>query len=182
TKRVVVTGMLLFSGGLLVAASVTTVTGYPRIGITMILMGTGMGLAMPPATESIMGSLPKEHAGVGSAVNDTSREVGGALGVAVLGSLVASGFRSSLGNVAHLGAQPNSLADALRDAASLGGRSGSALADAAREAYVNAFGTTLLVGMVVVVIASGLVYWLLRPSATEPVDAVVDTDMPVPAT
>ena len=47
----IASGMLLFGGGLLVAASVTTATGYPRVGIAMILMGMGMGLAMPPATE-----------------------------------------------------------------------------------------------------------------------------------
>lgn len=96
TKRVVVTGMLLFGGGLVVAATVSTTTGYPRVGVAMILMGVGMGLAMPPATESIMGSLPKEHAGVGSAVNDTSREVGGALGVAVLGSILTSLYTTQL--------------------------------------------------------------------------------------
>ena len=56
----------------------------------MVLMGTGMGLVMAPATESIMGSLPPEHAGVGSAMNDTTREVGAALGVAVIGSLMSS--------------------------------------------------------------------------------------------
>ena len=56
----------------------------------LVLLGIGMGLAMAPATDSIMGSLPREKAGVGSAVNDTTREVGGALGVAILGSILAS--------------------------------------------------------------------------------------------
>ena len=56
----------------------------------LVLLGVGMGLAMAPATDSIMGSLPREKAGVGSAVNDTTREVGGALGVAILGSILAA--------------------------------------------------------------------------------------------
>ena len=63
----------------------------------MCLMAVGMGLTMAPATESVMGSLPREKAGVGSAVNDTTRQVGGALGVAVIGSIVASVYAASVG-------------------------------------------------------------------------------------
>ena len=59
-------------------------------------MGVGMGNVMAPATESIMGSLPREKAGVGSAMNDTTRQVGGAIGVAVLGSLLSSHYRPSV--------------------------------------------------------------------------------------
>ena len=80
TKRVVVTGMVVFAAGLVVASTSTVSSGYPRVMLAMVLMGTGMGLSVAPATESIMGSLPLHQAGVGSAVNDTSREVGGALG------------------------------------------------------------------------------------------------------
>ena len=94
TKRVVVTGMLIFATGLVVASTSTVDSGYPRIVIAMVLMGSGMGLALAPATESIMGSLPRDKAGVGSAVNDTSREVGGALGVAVVGSMLSSIYGS----------------------------------------------------------------------------------------
>ena len=56
----------------------------------------GLGLVMAPATEAIMGSLPAEKAGVGSAVNDTTRELGGTLGVAILGSLFASAYGAKL--------------------------------------------------------------------------------------
>ncbi len=61
-------------------------------------MASGMGLTMAPATESIMGSLPLGKAGVGSAVNDTTRQVGGALGVAVIGSVLASIYGSQVGD------------------------------------------------------------------------------------
>ena len=61
--------------------------------IALIVLAVGMALVMPPATESIMGSLPLAKAGVGSAVNDTTRQVGGALGVAVLGSVMMSTYR-----------------------------------------------------------------------------------------
>ena len=63
-------------------------------------MGSGMGLTIAPATESIMGSLPKEKAGVGSAVNDTTRELGGALGVAVIGSILSSVYTAHLTDAA----------------------------------------------------------------------------------
>ena len=59
-------------------------------------MGSGMGLAMAPATEAIMGSLPKAKAGIGSAMNDVVREVGGTLGVAVLGSVLSTSYASGM--------------------------------------------------------------------------------------
>ena len=90
TKRVVVAGMLVFASGMVVASTSTVGSGYPRVMVAMLLLGSGMGLALAPSTESIMGSLPRDKAGVGSAVNDTSREVGAALGVAVVGSLLSS--------------------------------------------------------------------------------------------
>jgi predicted MFS family arabinose efflux permease len=90
TKGVVTTGMLLFAAGLAVAATVDLSTGYGRLAVALVCMGAGMGLAGAPATESIMSSLPPARANIGSAVNDTTRELGGALGVAVVGSIVAS--------------------------------------------------------------------------------------------
>ncbi len=90
TKRVATAGMLLFAAGLAVAASISTSSGYGRLAVAFLLMGAGMGLAGAPATESIMGSLPPERANIGSAVNDTTRELGGALGVAVVGSVASS--------------------------------------------------------------------------------------------
>ncbi len=64
--------------------------------VITLLMGVGMGNVMAPATDSIMGSLPRAKAGVGSAMNDTTRQTGGAIGVAVLGSILASKFHSSM--------------------------------------------------------------------------------------
>jgi hypothetical protein len=64
----------------------------------MLLIATGMGLVMAPATESIMGSLPRAKAGVGSAMNDTTRQVGGTLGVAVVGSVMLSTYGARIGD------------------------------------------------------------------------------------
>src|SRR3954471_7902900 len=96
TKRVATAGMLLFAAGLAVAASISTSSGYGRLAVAFLLMGAGMGLAGAPATESVMGSLPPERANIGSAVNDTARELGGALGVAVVGSIMSSIYATQL--------------------------------------------------------------------------------------
>ena len=137
-----------------------------------------MGITTAPSTGAIMRSLPLHKAGVGSAVNDTTRELGGALGVAVMGSLVASHFRSSMqGAISGLPDKAtHSLADALQSAASAGGARGGAIAAAAKTSYIDAFNSTLWVAAVVVVVASGLVFWVLRPKATAKSDAIVDAE------
>jgi hypothetical protein len=86
----VAAGLALMSSGFVVAAVTGATTPYVVVAMAAVIMGAGLGLTSSPATESIKGSLPPEKAGVGSAVNDTTREVGGTLGVAVLGSLLAS--------------------------------------------------------------------------------------------
>ena len=82
TKVVVTAGLARDGGRLRVLSTSTVHTGYPFLMVASMIVAAGMGLAMAPATESIMGSLPRAQAGVGSAVNDTTRFVGGALGVA----------------------------------------------------------------------------------------------------
>jgi hypothetical protein len=74
-------------------------TGYTTIAAQMVVLGTGMGLTSAPATEAIMGVVPKAKAGVGSAVNDATRLLGGTLGVAVIGSVYASLYASRLASL-----------------------------------------------------------------------------------
>jgi EmrB/QacA subfamily drug resistance transporter len=99
TRRVVTAGMLVFAGGLAIAAGIDAGSGYGHVALVLTLMGAGMGLAGAPATDSIMNALPPARANIGSAINDTTRELGGALGVAVVGSIVSSiagsGFAAS---------------------------------------------------------------------------------------
>ena len=83
TKLVVGCGMLVGAVGLVIIATVPATDGYPHLFLGFAIGTTGMALCMAPATESIMGSLPPAKAGVGSAMNDTTRQMGGALGVAV---------------------------------------------------------------------------------------------------
>jgi EmrB/QacA subfamily drug resistance transporter len=99
TKLVVGTGLTMVTAGLISWASLSATSSYwPDIIWRQALMASGMALTMAPATESIMGSLPLGKAGVGSAVNDTTRQVGGALGVAVIGSVLASIYGSQVGD------------------------------------------------------------------------------------
>jgi hypothetical protein len=96
TKVVVTTGLALMAVGFGVLSTATVHDGYPLLVVASMVVAAGMGLAMAPATESIMGSLPPAQAGVGSAVNDTTRFVGGALGVALTGSIASSVFAGHL--------------------------------------------------------------------------------------
>ena len=96
TTAVVVAGLVVFAAGLAWAATVDADTSYLEIALQMVLLGGGLGLTTAPATEAIMGSLSPDKAGVGSAVNDTTREFGGTLGVAIVGSVFASVYTGRL--------------------------------------------------------------------------------------
>ena len=137
-QRLVVSSGLTIAGlGIALLAITSTVTSsYWWFALAVVVQALGMGITTAPSTGAIMRSLPLHKAGVGSAVNDTTRELGGALGVAVLGSLVASQFRSSFHDaVSGLPAKAtHSLADALQSAAATGGTKGASIA--ARGAVV----------------------------------------------
>ncbi len=95
--RIAVTaGTLIATAGVAVQAVFVDGGSYLPTGIGLLLFGLGAGIAMPPATEMIMATLPPARAGVGSAVNDTVREFGGALGVAVIGSVAATAYATSM--------------------------------------------------------------------------------------
>jgi EmrB/QacA subfamily drug resistance transporter len=96
TKLIVGSGLLAMAAFYLWVTTASATTGYGTIAAQMIVLGTGMGLTSAPATEAIMGVVPKAKAGVGSAVNDATRLLGGTLGVAVIGSVYASLYASRL--------------------------------------------------------------------------------------
>ena len=96
TKLVVATGLSSMAAFYLWVTTATAGTGYGTIAAQMVVLGTGMGLTSAPATEAIMGVVPRAKAGVGSAVNDATRLLGGTLGVAVIGSAYASLYASRL--------------------------------------------------------------------------------------
>jgi EmrB/QacA subfamily drug resistance transporter len=96
TKLVVAAGLASTAAFYLWVTTTTASTSYATIAAQMILLGTGMGLTSAPATDAIMGVVPKTKAGVGSAVNDATRLLGATLGVAVIGSVYASLYASRL--------------------------------------------------------------------------------------
>lgn len=137
-------------------------TGYTTVGWALATMGVGMGFTMAPATESIMGSLPVAKAGVGSAMNDTTRQVGGALGVAVIGSIMSSAYSTAIEPV--LGRLPAQAAAAAGDSvgaalqiAQNAGPQGELLAQAAREAFVSGLGGAMWVAVGVALVGQSII-------------------------
>jgi EmrB/QacA subfamily drug resistance transporter len=177
TKLVVAAGMATVATGLFAASRLGVASPYWQVGVSMAIMAAGMAFVMAPATESIMGSLPVDKAGVGSAVNDTTREVGGALGVAVLGSIASSSYSHAIGKVVDGSAMPAAAAGAVREslgaalqvASRAGGQPGALLADAARHAFVGGMSTTLVVGAVVALLGA-LVALVFLPARAEEVE------------
>ena len=95
----VATGLAIAGTALALMAQLQVGSSYFDLVWRMMLMAFGQALVMAPATESIMGSLPLAHAGVGSAVNDTTRQIGGALGVAIVGSVMSSTYASKISDL-----------------------------------------------------------------------------------
>ena len=106
TTVIVSGGLAMFAAGLAWASTVDAGTSYLVIAMQMVLLGGGLGLTTAPATEAIMGSLSADKAGVGSAVNDTTRELGGTLGVAIVGSVFASVYAGRLAGDSVIAALP----------------------------------------------------------------------------
>jgi EmrB/QacA subfamily drug resistance transporter len=188
TKLVVAGGMGVVALAMLLLSRVTVHSGYLPIGITLALLGAGIGTAMSPATESIMGSLPLAKAGVGSAVNDTTRQVGGAMGVAILGSITNSVYRSHVSSSVVWSALPgaaraavrNGVGNALVVAQHLGSSPAAArLAIDAKLSFVHAMSTTVSIGAVFALAGAlvALVWLPARPSDEVAEPAVVEPEI-----
>ena len=95
-NNVVALGLSLVCTGMLLFTTVEVNTDYPRIALTFFILGLGMGLTMAPSTTMVMDSIPEDKAGVGSATNDASREIGGALGIAIGGSVLNDIYQNNL--------------------------------------------------------------------------------------
>ncbi|HVW31571.1 MAG TPA: DHA2 family efflux MFS transporter permease subunit [Acidimicrobiia bacterium] len=186
TKLVVAAGLGLVAVALFVFSGTTTSSGYAHVALVLLIIGAGMGLAMAPATDSIMGSVPPERAGVGSAMNDTTREIGGALGVAILGSITNALYLSRItANPVFAGvaaaspqaasAVKSSIGGAAIVAAALPATAARAVTAAANDAFIHALDRTVLVAAAVAV-AGALVALAFLPAGVRPAtgDAVGD--------
>ena len=163
TKAIVATGMAVAGFGLLLITAIDPGDGYAPVALAMFVQAAGMALVFAPATESIMGSLPAAKAGVGSAVNDTTREIGGALGVAVLGSVLSSSFAAHMSDAGAPTVARTSLGAALAVARTLPDAAGTQLAAVARDAFVDSIGLTLVIAAGVA-FAGAIMAALLLPS------------------
>jgi EmrB/QacA subfamily drug resistance transporter len=180
TKVTAAAGLVAMTGGLCEISSVSTAsTTYPDILPGMVLLGLGAGLLMPTATDSVLGSVPRANAGVGSATNGVAIQVGGALGVAVIGSLLATRYQGHMTTALtgyHLPSAVShailaSIGGALGVAASLGGSAGALLAHAARTAFMSGAGVALGVGAAVAAAGALLVVVALPSRAAADVRA-----------
>lgn len=184
TKLTVTAGMLLAAAGLAVLTTATTTSGYRPVLTALLLAGLGIGVAMAPATDSVMGSLPLAKASVGSAMNDTARLVGGAFGVAVLGTTISQVYRDHIAaTIDQLppAAAParDSLQAALHIAQQLPGTRGDALAAAAQDGFTAAMHSAAIVAMAVALAAAVAALTMLP---AKPREAPDDPAAPVGAT
>jgi EmrB/QacA subfamily drug resistance transporter len=181
-KAVCAVGLGLVTLGLAGFLTVDATTPVWLLGLLFFLQGAGMANVMPPATESVMSALPREKAGVGSAVSNTIRQVGGALGIAVLGSVLAAVYRSRVHDQvtalppAGQHAASESISGAYATAQHLGG-AGSALVDTANTAFISAMHAAALGSVVVALVGVVVVLaWLPRRPVVHPVpEAAVAT-------
>jgi len=174
---VIATGFVFIAAGFGVLAAISTTTPYVILALAMVLLGAGMSLTAAPATGNIMSAVPPAKAGVGSAVNDTTREVGGALGIAILGSISSAVYRSSV-DLDGL-ALPPPVAEAARE--SIGAATvladsvpgGAELAARAGAAFTDAFNLASLGAGVIALAAAGVVAVVFsRKSEQAAVDAM----------
>ncbi|MAT06075.1 MAG: MFS transporter [Acidimicrobiaceae bacterium] len=167
-NRVVAGGFASMAAGFLLLGFVTPATPYLSIAAGFVLLAAGMAVTIAPATGAIMSSVPLNKAGVGSAVNDTTREFGGALGIAVLGSIVASQYRSSF-DATGLPAEVAAAADESIGAAvgvgrRLGGDAGADLIEQAGVAFTDAVNVAFFASAAVSVLTGVAVYLAGRRS------------------
>jgi EmrB/QacA subfamily drug resistance transporter len=185
TKLVVASGLATVAGSLVLTATFQVDTGDAHIALTGVLMGAGVGLAMAPATEAIMGSLSPAKAGIGSAMNDVVREVGGTLGVAVLGSVLASTYASGMDGA--VGGLPDDAATAASDsvgaahevAAQVGGDGAAGLVAAANDAFIDAMSTTAGIAAAIA-LAGALVAAVFLPARAPAEARSTHAELPAP--
>jgi len=169
TTKVVAFGLFVLSATLVSFTFFGAATGYTVIGLSIVAMAFGMGNIMAPSTDAVMGAVPVAKAGVASATNDVTRQVAGAIGVAVIGSVFNSVYQSKMEPVVSqlppeaAEAASNSMGAALQIAAQLPGQAGEALVTAARQAFVDAMGTAIWIPVVIAFTAAFVVLRFLPP-------------------
>jgi MFS family permease len=157
-RTVCASGLVLLAAGLVVISQLGPSTSYLQMAGGLLLLGVGMGAAMTPATAAITEALPAAQQGVGSALNDLSREVGGAFGIAVVGSVLTAVYRNSL----DLTGVPPALAGPARDSYALASHLGGPVSLHAQSAFTSGMQAALLCAAGAALAAAAGVLVLLR--------------------
>jgi MFS family permease len=165
-RTLIAAGLLVIAGGFGILTQVTTDSGYGLLIAGLMVMGIGGGLAGPAAYTLLMQSVPAEHRGVGSAMNDTVQQTGAALSVAVLGSVLAAAYSAAL---------PDSVPEAGRESIAETLALGPQFAAVARESFTDAMSIAMTTGLIGAA-AGALVAVFVLPRrsavAAEPEDAL----------
>jgi EmrB/QacA subfamily drug resistance transporter len=180
TKRVVLLGLALVMFGMACYSSDAIMSSFTIGLVVRFVYGLGMGLMSTPVTESIMGSLPPSRAGVGSAINDTTRQTGGAVGVAVLGSLFLARYHSAIGALGFVPASSRaaareSIGTSLETAGHLSPSAAAQLQSAAHDAYVSSMHLTYAFAVVIIAIAVFVAWRFLPAHAVDEAPVDIDT-------
>lgn len=181
-RRMVVAGLAVVTVGLSGMAFLTVQASYAWIGVSLLLMGIGLGMTLPQATNGVLASVPRERAGMGAAVNDGMSELGGSLGVAVLGAVMAAMYRGQIDDaIVRAGDAVNSvptqvveavresLASAILAIARLPADVADVIRDVAAQAFVTGMTWALTVGAVVAGVGVVLA-WRMFPARVEQVE------------
>jgi EmrB/QacA subfamily drug resistance transporter len=157
TGRTCALGLFVAAAGFVWLATLDASSGYWALLAGLLPLGAGMGLAMTPATAAVTDALPRDKQGVGSAMNDLSRELGGALGIAVLGSILQSTYRNHL----DVGNLPGAAAEHARSSLALASRLGPSVAHSAQGAFVDGMQYAMY-GSAAAVAAAGVAVLILH--------------------
>lgn len=170
-RGVVAGGLTAVGLALAACVALTAHTGYAVLGPLLLVLGVGAGLSFTVTADVILSSVPKEQAGAASAVSETAYELGSALGIALLGSVVTGFYRSfpaPSGVPGHVTEQAReSLGGAVEAARTLHGPAAARLLDAARDAFTGGLRAGAAVGAVVLLAAAALAWRLLRGQRLE---------------
>ena len=183
TRLVVSTGMLFTGVGVLLLSFLDASSSYGQVLMGMFVMAAGMGLTMSPMTDLIMSSVPRDKAGVGSAMNDTTRELGTTLGVAVLGSVLSSAYSAGLpAGIEQLPADAReavtgSLGGALAVSEQIGGPLGAQLAEAAKVAWTDGTQLAFTVGAIIVFVAAAISFRFLPRREAQAIEPAAELDV-----
>jgi MFS family permease len=163
TKAVLITGMLFMAFGLGLISICVPATPYPLYALALAIVAVGPGLSNPAMSAGIMSSLPRDKAGVGSAINDTSRELGSALGIAVMGTILTNEFPRHLPplvlQAVGTDTARRSVAEVLRHVQTLSPAVEDSSVYLVRLAFTSAVHTSFRISAVIVVVVAAITFW-----------------------